>query len=353
VISGVGDVTVKRRYYACRYCALSATPWDEWAGMDQGRLTPHARRLVVLAGTSWSFDRASERLKEFCGLSISDQSIRRETEAMGAQAANWQQTSRESVAFFQEAAGQNEFYTDGTCVNTREGWKEMRAAVFAKREPGPPVEPSHWRDRYLPSATARMVFCEVAACKAFGERWSAMGERLGLGEGRGLSALADGAKWIWNQVRERWPQSECVVDVFHVSEHLHACARALHGEHTPAARQWADSYLKMLTERNPVEVVKRIEQQENSATNENHRQALGSLRGYLTANLDGLWYRDRLKRGLPIGSGLVEGVCKTVIGRRLKHGGARWHIANANAVVALCSLLYSDQWIAFWKSQAA
>lgn len=353
MISGVGDLTVRRRYYACRYCALSATPWDDWAGLGQGRLTPHARRLVVLAGTSWSFDMASQRLKEFCGLSVSDQTIRRETEGMGMKAASWQQTSPESFASFQQAAGQKEFYTDGTCVNTREGWKEMRAAVFARREPGPPVAPSQWRKRYLPPPKARMVFCEVAGCEAFGDRWSVMGERLGLGDGRGLSVLADGAKWIWNQVRQRWPQSEWVVDIFHVSEHLHACARVLHGEHTPAARQWAESHLEMLTQGNPVDVIRRIEQEQQNATGEAHRQALSSLRGYLAANLDGLWYRDRLRHGLPIGSGLVEGVCKTVIGRRFKHGGARWLVSNANAVVALCSLLYSDQWDIFWEPKAA
>ena len=87
-------------------------------------------------------------------------------------------------------------------------------------------------------------------------------------------------------------------------------------------------------QRNPVEVIQRIEQQEEGATSEDHRHALNSLRGYLTGNVDGLWYRDRLRRGLPIGSGLVEGVCKTVIGRRFKHGGARWHVPNANAVAA-------------------
>jgi len=80
---------------------------------------------------------------------------------------------------------------------------------------------------------------------------------------------------------------------------------------------------------------------------------LNALRGYLTTNAEGLWYRDRLKRGLPIGSGLVEGVCKTVIGRRLKHSGARWHVPNVNAVAALCSLLYSDQSNDFWESKAA
>ena len=111
-------------------------------------------------------------------------------------------------------------------------------------------------------------------------------------------------------------------------------------------------HLEMLTQSTPVKVIRRITQQEDSTMNQAHRQALSSLCGYPTANPDGLWYRDRLQRGLPIGSGLVEGVCKTVIGRRFKHGGARWLVPNANAVVALCSLLYGDHWNRFRESKA-
>lgn len=118
------------------------TPWDDWAGLARGHLTPQARRLVALAGASWSFDTASARLKEFCGLRVSDQTIRRETEVTGAQAAIWQQKAEASVQSYRYASGEKEFYTDGTFINTREGWKEMRAAVFAKREAGPPAEPS-------------------------------------------------------------------------------------------------------------------------------------------------------------------------------------------------------------------
>lgn len=353
MITGAGDIRVARRYYACRCCKLSATPWDHWAGLERGHLTLHARRLAVLAGTSWSFDTASARLKEFCGLRLSDQTLRRETEAAGKKVGTWQQTAAESVESFHQAQGWKEFYTDGSCVNTREGWREMRAAVFAKRASGPPVEAQQWRDRHLPSPTVRVAFCEVAACEEFGDRWSAMGERLGLSDGRGLSALADGAKWIWNQVRRRWPQSECVIDIFHVSEHLHACARVLHGDGTEAARQWARQHVETLVERNPVEVVKAVAQEEASATCADHRQALASLRGYLTSNLEGMWYRDRLRRGLPIGSGLVEGICKTVIGRRFKHGGARWLVPNANSVATLCCLLYNDQWNRYWDRKAA
>lgn len=132
-----------------------------------------------------------------------------------------------------------------------------------------------------------------------------MSDRLALSDGQGLSVLGDGAKWIWNQARQRWPRSESVVDVFHVSEHLHDCGRALHGEHTPNAREWADQRLDTLVTHNPVDLVRDIEQPAASVTTDAPQKALSSLRGYLASNLDGMWYRDRLRRGLPIGSGLV------------------------------------------------
>ena len=66
-----------------------------------------------------------------------------------------------------------------------------------------------------------------------------------------------------------------------------------------------------------------------------------------------LAYRDRLRRGLPIGSGMVEGACKTVVGRRLKCNGARWLAGNADRMTALCCLLYSGQWETYWSEKAA
>jgi len=327
---------------------MTNAPWDEWAGLGKGHLTGYARRLVALAGSSWSFDVASARLKEFCGLSISDQTIRRETDAAGQQAATWQEESSPAVEPFQKAEGQGEFYTDGTCINTREGWREIRAGVFAKRKPGPAANLEQWRKRELPSPAARIAFCGIQSCATFGSRWKPMGERLGYHEGFALSVLGDGAKWIWNQVREQWPRSECVVDVFHVSEHLHECGRVLHGEHTDTARQWANHRVDALASTDPVTVVKRLEA-EKVAASEKDRKAIDDVLGYLKPNLDGLWYRDRLRRGLPIGSGLIEGVCKTVLGRRLKCNSARWLPERAEHVGTLCCLLYGDQWGAFWN----
>lgn len=344
-----GDVRVGRRYYRCAHCRLPSTPWDDWAGVGKGHLTAYVRRLVTLAGSSWSFDVASARLKEFCGLSISDQTIRRETDAAGQEASTWQETSSEAVEPFQQAEGQGEFYTDGTCINTREGWREIRAGVFAKRKPGPAANLEEWRKRELPAPSSRIAFCGVQNCETFGGRWKPMAERLEYPDGLGLSVLADGAKWIWNQVAAHWPRSENVVDVFHVSEHLHGCGRVLHGENTDTARQWADQQVQALITTNPAVVVKGLEKEKDTAVSDKDRQAIDHVLGYLKPNLDGLWYRGRLLRGLPIGSGLIEGVCKTVLGRRLKCNSARWRPERAEHVGALCCLLYGDQWNAFWN----
>jgi hypothetical protein len=60
-------------------------------------------------------------------------------------------------------------------------------------------------------------------------------------------------------------------------------------------------------------------------------------------------YADRLRRGLIIGSGQIEGACKTVIGRRLKLNSARWIPQRAQNLVALPSLHYSQLWTSYWR----
>ena len=345
---------ITRRYYRCRHCRTTHTPWDGWAGLGSDHLTPHVRRLAVLGGTSWSFDLASARLADFCGVRISADVIRRVTNAAGQRAQTWQSQGTQSGAIYRRAKGGVEFYTDGTCVNTRGGWREMRLSVFAKRTPGAPAEPEEWRTRKLPPPTARVAFAGIRPAEECGEQWAARARQLKVDpRTTSITALADGAKWIWKQVSEHLPKGECVVDVFHVSEHLHACGRVLHGETTPQARDWADARLMALLKDGPVQTLADLKSQRRSQRSNRKRRALTELINYLTSNADGLWYRGRLARGLPIGSGLIEGACKTVVGKRLKHGGARWHVPRVENVAALCCLLYSDEWEPFWQADAA
>ncbi len=98
-----------------------------------------AQRLLCLAGASWSFERASANLTEFCGLVASDNTIRSVCHDRGGAMRVWQRDDRAAAAAFGAAPGDVEFQTDGTMVNTTSGWREMRLSIFAKRRRGAPV----------------------------------------------------------------------------------------------------------------------------------------------------------------------------------------------------------------------
>ena len=62
-----------------------------------------------------------------------------------------------------------------------------------------------------------------------------------------------------------------------------------------------------------------------------------------------VYHRERLASGRVIGSGLIEGACKNLVGRRLKQTGACWRLPRANRIAGLCAVLYSGQWKDCWK----
>jgi hypothetical protein len=80
------------------------------------------------------------------------------------------------------------------------------------------------------------------------------------------------------------------------------------------------------------------------------QKAVHSLVEYLRKHKDRLCYAQRLSAGQVIGSGLIEGACKNLVGRRLKQTGACWRLERANRIAVLCAALYSDQWKLCWKS---
>src|SRR5690348_4309205 len=83
LLSVVGEIEVGRRYYRCKTCGQSCLPFDRWSGLVDGMSTPAARRMLSLAGMSWSFDTASDRLMELCLLKVSNDTIRKVSEQEG------------------------------------------------------------------------------------------------------------------------------------------------------------------------------------------------------------------------------------------------------------------------------
>src|SRR5688572_30472418 len=89
----------------------SCLPLDRWSGLMSGMSTPTARRMLSLAGMSWSFDTASDHLHELCLLKVSNDTIRQVSEAEGEAARQWIARSARPAETFKKACGDQEFYT--------------------------------------------------------------------------------------------------------------------------------------------------------------------------------------------------------------------------------------------------
>jgi hypothetical protein len=308
--------------------------------------------MVTLAGMSWSFDCAQEHLWEFCHVRVSDDTIERVCQEQGMAAEKWLRESPVPVTVFKQATGHSELSTDGVKINTVDGWREMRISVLAKREACRGCDPADWDRRVLNEPTVRLASCAMAPARLVGARWGQLLKRVGLKDGCDLSMIADGAAWIWDQAAAQLgSQAQWCVDVYHVSEHLNDCGKALFGE-GQEARAWADEHLMEALKKNGVGLLERL-RKDRSQWEGPRQEAVDRLTRYLEANRDSLWYRQRLESGLPIGSGLIEGACKNMIGKRLKANSARWRIRRAERIGALRAVDYSALWESYWAREAA
>jgi hypothetical protein len=321
---------------------------DDRIGLSDS-LTETARRLLSLAGASWPFEKASRHLQEFCGLDASDEFIRRVCLAAGKKLTAWMEDSPAAAAGFHAAAGEVEFETDGTSVNTTEGWKEAKIGIFAKRPRGESVETSRWDDRKLPAPTSRFAFARIAECRDFAATWGPTAKRLGIDPASGaLTILGDGADWIWNRAAEQFPGSPGVLDIYHALEYVCDGAKALFGEGTPEAQRYSDRGRELLLSDGYVGITDWVGEMLGAEPKGGDGASLGGMLNYLMGHQDRLNYALRLKRGQSIGTGMVEGAAKNLIGRRLKANNAEWRIENVGKMAGLCSALYSDCWDPFW-----
>jgi hypothetical protein len=340
-VTAAGDARLRRLYLVCPRCGTSAHPLDDRLGLT-GFVSPQAQRLLCLAGTSWSFDRAAAHLRELCGLAVCDNTIRAACDAHGGAARDWQREAPAAAAAFRQADGDVELQTDGTAVNTTAGWREMRLSIFAKRGRGRPVAgPDDWQQRALPAPHVRVIQAGIRTGDQLGPAWRRLAGRLGLREAAAITLLADGARWIWRQQEAYLPGAAGVLDIYHASAHLWAAAHAHFGEGTAQARAWVEQRRATLLAGGAAGLLAELT-----------GAAWAGVRQYFAPHRGHTGYAARLAAGQAIGSGLVEGACKQVIGRRLKQTGARWKVRRVERMASLCAVQASGQWEAYWANHS-
>jgi hypothetical protein len=245
---------------------------------------------------------------------------------------------------------------DGALERTDAGWKEVKlGAVYdlvprARRgQEGEPV-------RVERVAGATTYTATLAAAQDFGRQVLAVAQRRGLGWARRVAVLGDGAKWIWKLAARRFPHAVQIVDWYHARAHLWALAQCLYGEGTAAAWTWLETLAGELWAAQTTDDVavvataaevawttprKDLPDAAPRRTRARHREVTAAV-AYFTANAERLRYGAVRAQGLPVGSGVVEGGCQSVLHTRLKRPGACWSAAGAEAMVRARAALCSD-----------
>jgi hypothetical protein len=188
------------------------------------------------------------------------------------------------------------------------------------------------------SRGAERIFQQLAANVA-------LRDRSGCCE---VICLMDGATSLWSLKRHYLPQATSIVDIFHVTEKLWGVAHCLELHGSKAAEDRVTHWLRMLLE-GKVDCVRGVFQrmlnQQKWSTAK--RTAIQHAIDYFRTNREAMQYHIYLSKGHPIGSGVIEGACKHVIGDRFCGSGMRWAIEGAQPLLHLRTIHLNGRWEPF------
>jgi hypothetical protein len=332
---------VRRAYYHCKTCRRGQIPYDRDSGLGPGQLSNRLAAAGSLLAAQNSFEEASRMLWELVGVRVDDNTLAEAAERAGSVAMDRRdalvQEALESRRPPSPQVQPQRLYisTDGTTAPTRAGWREVKCGAV------------YWEDA-VEGHQSRYAG-RIEDCEAFGRRLWYLACECGLRQAQEVVVIGDGAPWIWNQATLRFWRAKQILDWYHASEHVWACADALYGEGTKAAGRWANGMLGVLYEHGGRALLKRLRR--SCRSRGGAPEALAGLIGYVGPNVERMDYPSYRAAGLSIGSGPVESACKRLVGGRLKGPGMRWSRAGADAILALRIAWLNGEWEDFWESK--
>ncbi len=145
---------------------------------------------------------------------------------------------------------------------------------------------------------------------------------------------------------------EKIVDFFHATDHLSNAAEAIFGKGNSEGDTWYESKRsELLEEHDGAEKVYRslLYYQKNYSDTKDRRESLSREVTFFRNNRDRMEYKRFRENGWPIGSGVIEAACKSVVKCRFCRSGMRWPRTGGQTILTLRSLLKSGRWNSFWK----
>ena len=332
VTTTLGSMRLQRAHYVCDHaeCGTGTYPLDLKLDLGRGRWSQELLRVLGEVGQHISFGPSAELLRDLLGVVVSGRHlgrvVRREGEAMEAdrQGREPQPPARVEPVMHCSvdgtAAPMKPSQVQGRRGRGEDGKARSREAKLL----------SFHRAELQPDGTFRMhgkTVCgaiESAASPgtslepaAFTRRLGWRGVQSGFDQAAIQVVVADGAPWIWNVVEERFPRAVQILDVYHVKARLVEVALARRGGKAATAErreQWVESRLAALKRGRLNQVIAELERDQGCT-------AAQDCARYFRNNRSRMDYPRYRRNGWCCSSAVIESVCKSIVGGRIKGSG--------------------------------
>jgi hypothetical protein len=342
----VGPVTLYRPYFYCKRCGFGFYPLDDALGLSPRKVQPDIQELEAWLAAEMPYETVSEALERCAGIQLSNHHVH---DVVSEIAGDIQLLDvcpdRAQIHRKIEQLSKDRFRRpvlmigiDGAHAPTRPEpsprkgkrgkgeWKEVKGFRMYLLDDKKMVHLISWH--------------QIASDKALANDLLQIKQAGLIPEDKvRIAVIGDGAPWIWNRIREIYPDAKKVLDFFHCSQYLHDLANAQYGKNSQKAREWVEATLTRLSMNNADQIIAGIKRMK-PRTDEAKDQIQKTVR-YLSERKDMVNYGSLKRGGYHIGSGGIESSNKFIANVRLKRSGAWWYPSNANNILKLRCAKYN------------
>lgn len=323
------------------------------------------RRMAVLAAETGSYEKAAGVADAAAWLCASDGAVRSAVMRLGAAAQAAQPEGPCAEAAGPEdtlvimADGWNARHRgenwgldkDNRRLPERVHWHEIRSAVLFRLSALLAVSGKR------KALTQKHVVAVPADTSPydFGVLLHRDAVRMGLLRAKAVFFVMDGGVWLWRIYADRFEKcSKAMLDFYHLSQHLHALAAALHGAGTPKAEAWCGKILHGLKNKSPKRLFKTLDGllEEPPSDDPAVLEAIREQNAYFRNHARHMDYASNAALGVPIGSGSVESLCSQ-FQNRLKRTGQFWTKKGFAALLRIIVRYWNGELGSLWLASAA
>ena len=139
-----------------------------------------------------------------------------------------------------------------------------------------------------------------------------------------------------------------LTDFYHASEHLKAALDAAYPKNQGKSRLKFEYYKIVL--RDELGGINKVLRALRHLRNQHKGNAVIAANvTHFTNNQHRMKYAEAKNNNYPIGSGIVEASCKTLVGQRLKRSGMSWQHNGGQGVLTFRSLIKSQRFDKAWE----